>query len=328
MRKFLAVGAALLLALTLAGVVYQFVTTSGDSRRYPPPGRMVTIDGVRLHAQILGGGAPTVVFDAPVGASSLGWALVQPAVAEFATTFAFDRAGYGWSDPGRAPRTSARIVTELHELLENSGVPKPYVLVGASFGGCNLRLFAFRYPAEVAGLVLVDPAHEDQFIRAPSTRQATMPLRLFQLASRLGIMRLAGLPVDIAGLNVLPPDRQVIAAAAGYRTSAVDAIVAETGAIEKSFAEVREARVSAGKTPLGDRPLIVLTRREETPPVGEEAARYSIWVGLHRELAAESTGGRQQFVEKSGHFIAVDQPSKVVEAIREVVELVRTAPPT
>jgi hypothetical protein len=81
--------------------------------------------------------------------------------------------------------------------------------------------------------------------------------------------------------------------------------------------------LAAGEIPLGDRPLIVLTRREETPPVGEDAALYSIWVDLHGELAAESTRGRQQFVDKSGHFIAVDQPSKVIDAIREVVELAK-----
>jgi pimeloyl-ACP methyl ester carboxylesterase len=183
------------------------------------------------------------------------------------------------------------------------------VLVGASLGGCNVRLYAFRHPEEVAGIVLVDPAHEDQFIRSPSAKPNVMPLRLYQLASRLGLMRLAEMPVGIAGMNVLPPGLQQTATAIGYRTSAVDAIFADTAAVEESFAE----------TPLRSLPLIVLTRRDETPPSGDEAALYSAWVDLHRELAAESTNGRQVFVEKSGHFIAVDQPARVVEAIREVV---------
>ncbi len=132
-------------------------------------------------------------------------------------------------------------------------------------------------------------------------------------------MRLAEMPVGIAGMNVLPPGLQQTATAIGYRTSAVDAIFADTAAVEESFAEVRQARVAAGQTPLRSLPLIVLTRRDETPPSGDEAALYSAWVDLHRELAAESTNGRQVFVEKSGHFIAVDQPARVVEAIREVV---------
>jgi pimeloyl-ACP methyl ester carboxylesterase len=276
--------------------------------------------------RLLAGGA-TVVFDSPVGASSLGWALVQPEVAKSARTLAYDRAGYGWSDLGLRPRSSERIVAELHELLRSSNVPKPYVLVGASFGACNVRLYALRYPEEVAGLVLMDPAHEDQFIRSPSTNPNVVPLRVFQLASRLGIMRLAGLPVDIAGVHVLPPDLQRMATAVGFRTSAVDAIVAETAAIDESFSEVRRARVSAGRTPLRDLPLIVLTRGEETPPGGEEAALYATWVDLHRELAGDSTLGRQVIVEKSGHFIAVDRPASVVEAVREVVQLARKSAP-
>jgi pimeloyl-ACP methyl ester carboxylesterase len=219
------------------------------------------------------------------------------------------------------------MVAELHELLRRSQVPPPYVLVGASLGGCNLRLFALRYPEEVAGIVLVDAAHEDQFIQSPSSKPQLMPLRIFQLASRLGIMRLAGLPVDIAGMNVLPPDPQRIATAIGYRTSGVDAIVAETAAIEQSFAQVRQARVSAGRTPLGHLPLIVLTHQGETPLVGEDAAQYATWVALHRDLAAESTQGRQVIVQNSGHFIAVDQPDRVIDAIREVVERARKTPP-
>ncbi|HSP16678.1 MAG TPA: alpha/beta hydrolase [Thermoanaerobaculia bacterium] len=325
-KRALAGGAILVVVLSLAGAIFQRVATARDMRRFPPPGKIVTIGSHRLHCRVEGAGTPTVVFDAPIGASSLGWALVQPEVAKFTGTFSFDRAGYGWSDAGTSPPTSGEIVDELHQLLERSGLPRPYVLVGASFGGCNARLYAFRYPEEVAALVLVDPAHEEQFKRAPSTTPRAAFLRIFQLASRLGIMRLAGMPVDIAGMNVLPPDQEAAAAAVGYRTSAVDSIFAETAAIEQSFSQLRKARMSAGSTPLGNRPLIVLTHREEKPPVGEEAAQYAIWVDLHRELATESTRGRQRFVEKSGHFIAVDQSAKVVEAIREVVELTRNPP--
>ncbi len=325
-KRLLAGGAILILVLALLGAAYQYAATVQDLRRFPPSGKMLRVEGCRLHSVVQGEGGPAVVFDSPVGASSLGWALVQPQVARFTKTLSYDRAGYGWSDPGPRPRSSGRMVTELHELLRRSQVPPPYVLVGASLGGCNIRLFAFRYPKEVAGIVLVDPAHEDQFIRSPSAKPKVMPLRIFQLASRLGIMRLAGMPIDVAGMNVLPPGLQRTATAIGYRTSGVDAIVAETAAIDQSFTEVRQGRMSAGKTPLGHVPLIVLTRQEETRPIGEEAEQYAIWVALHRDLAAESTMGRQVIVEKSGHFIAVDRPAAVIEAIREVVELTRKDP--
>jgi pimeloyl-ACP methyl ester carboxylesterase len=326
-KYLLAGGTILVLVLALVGAAYQYAATERDWRRFPPPGKMVMVEGRRLHSLVQGQGGPAVVFDAPVGSSSFGWALVQPEVAKLTRTLAYDRAGYGWSDRGPRPRSSGQMVAELHELLRRSQVPPPYVLVGASLGGINIRLFALRYPAEVVGIVLVDPAHEDQFTQSPSAKPQTMALRIFQLASRLGIMRLAGMPVDIAGMNVLPPDPQRTATAIGYRTSAVDAIFAETAAIDQSFAEVRRARVSAGKAPLGHLPLIVLTHEGETPLVGEEAAQYAIWVALHRSLATESSQGRQVVVPKSGHFIAVDQPDRVIDAIREVLERARKASP-
>lgn len=323
-RRVLAALAAAIVVGVLAGVAYQVLATRGDAHRFPPPGRLFEIEGRAVHARVRGSGAPTVVFDAALGLSSLGWELVAPRVSERTTTLVFDRPGYGWSEAGPRPRDSARIVSEMHELLRATGVPRPYVLVGASFGGCDARLYAFRYPGEVAGLVLVDPAHEDMFTRMPSSaRPSLADLRLYQLGAHLGILRLAGLPVGIAGMNVLPPAQQPAAEAVGYRADAVDAIVNETAAIDRSFDEVRRARIAAGRLPLGDKPLVVLTHRSADPEPDPKA--YAAWVELHAELAKESSRGRQVMVDDSGHFIAVDQPARVVEAIREVVEAVRSA---
>jgi len=326
MRGAMLAVVALVAVLVPAGLLYQSVSTLRDLRRHPPRGEVITVGDLALHYVSHGSGAPTVVFDSPTGSSGLGWALVEPEVAKFSRTLAWDRPGYGWSDAGPRPQSSGKLVEQLHGLLEASGAPKPYVLVGSSFGACNLRLFAFRYPHEVAGLVLVDPAHEDQFDRTPAPpRPSVGPLRLFQVASRLGVLRLANMPIGIAGMNVLSGDLQEAATAVGFRADTVDAVVAETAAIEQSFETVRQARIDAGEHPLGDRPLIVLTRQESTPPEGEEAALYDLWVELHRELAAESTGGRQIFVPESGHFIAVDQPASVVDAIHQVVDAVRSS---
>lgn len=321
---FLAGLAVLVAILAIVGVLYQRNATSRELRRFPPPGKMIEVEGHRIHIFSQGEGVPTVIFDSVLGESSLGWALVQPEIARLTGTCTFDRPGYGWSDPIPRARSSGRIVSELHSLLEQCKVPKPYVLVGASFGGLNVRLFALRYLEEVAGLILVDPVHEDQFARMISAeRPSIRSLRLFQLASRLGIMRLANMPIGIAGMNVLPPDLQAQATAIGFRTDGIDAIAAETADIELSFFEVREEKAALGKTPLMDTPLIVLTHQESTPPVGDMAKNYEIWVDLHRELAAESTRGQQIIIENSGHFIAIDQPERVINAIQMMVESVR-----
>src|SRR4051812_11989969 len=123
-----------------------------------PPGRFVSVGTHHLHLHCLGAGSPPVVFDAALGGSSLSWTRVQPAVAAFTTACAYDRAGFGWSDAGPLPPTAGRIAAELHELLTAAGIEPPYVLVGHSFGGLTIRAYASSHPANVAGLVFVDPA--------------------------------------------------------------------------------------------------------------------------------------------------------------------------
>jgi len=130
---------------------------------YAPPGEMIDIGGRRLHAQIAGQGGATVVLEAAILDFHLTWALVALDVAQFARVVSYDRAGQGWSDPGPEPRTSAAIVDELHRLLERAGEQGPYVLVDWSCGGLNMRLYAYTFHEEVAGLVLLDASHEAQF---------------------------------------------------------------------------------------------------------------------------------------------------------------------
>ena len=125
---------------------------------YPPPGRLINLGTHSLHLQCDGEGAPSVIFDAALGASSLSWSLVQPAVARVTRACAYDRAGFGWSERGPLPRTAGRIADELHELLTRAGVHPPYLLVGHSFGGLVMRIFASRHADDVGGLVLIEPA--------------------------------------------------------------------------------------------------------------------------------------------------------------------------
>jgi pimeloyl-ACP methyl ester carboxylesterase len=123
--------------------------------------RGVDIGGYKLNLRCHGEGAPVVVLDAGAGDTLETWDWVAPDVRRFTRVCAYDRAGLGRSDPGPLPRTSATLVDELHLLLSRAHVSPPYVLVGHSFGGLNVRLFASRHPDEVAGLVLVDGTPED-----------------------------------------------------------------------------------------------------------------------------------------------------------------------
>ena len=123
----------------------------------------MNIGGYRLHINCTGTGSPTVILDAGLGGTSLDWSKIQPEVARFTRVCSYDRAGYGWSESGAGPRTSQQIVQELHLLLVHAQVNGPYLLVGHSVGGLNMRLYAYRYPGEVAGMVLLDSTNEHQF---------------------------------------------------------------------------------------------------------------------------------------------------------------------
>lgn len=120
----------------------------------------VDVGGHGLQLLVGGQGSPAVIFEGGFGAGIASWSRVQKDVAAFAQTVSYDRAGLGQSDPGPKPRSAKQIATELHAALQKSGVKPPYVMVGHSFGGIYVRVFADMYPKEVVGMVLIEPSQE------------------------------------------------------------------------------------------------------------------------------------------------------------------------
>src|SRR5215213_11425435 len=181
-----------LLALALAGALYQAIATELAERAYPPPGEMVDVGGYSLHINCVGQGSPTVVLDGGSGEMSAQWVLVQREVSGTTRVCAYDRAGMGWSEMGPEPRDAKQISSELHALLEGANIEGPYVLVGHSFGGLYMQTYAARYPEEVAGMALIDSSQPDQFSYQPVTRDSYEPqeFAVASLAARLGIVRL------------------------------------------------------------------------------------------------------------------------------------------
>jgi|CXWL01.1.fsa_nt_gi pimeloyl-ACP methyl ester carboxylesterase len=312
--------AALIAALTLGGAGYHALSTARERQRYRTPGGLVDVGGHRLHLHSMGAGSPAVVMDAGAGGSSLDWHRVQPAVAAFTRACAYDRAGFGWSESGPAPRTSDQIAEELHSLLANASVPPPYVLVGHSFGGLNMRLFACKYPEEVAAIILLDATHEDISQRFPPEfkRLQASAIRLVhfgRVTASLGVPRLLRRPMAPANMS---PGIQMIANAFGYRPSTYSTVIAEFLAFEESAAQVR----GAGALP--HVPVVVLTAGVHGFPSGAPFDQMEeMWRGMQQDLATLTPMGRQIIVESSGHFIQIDEPEIVISAIPEVVDSLR-----
>jgi pimeloyl-ACP methyl ester carboxylesterase len=255
-----------------------------------------------------------------MGDYSLTWAYVQPTIAENTRVCSYDRAGYGWSEASPHPRTASHEVKELHKLLVDANIQGPYVLVGHSLGGMLARMYAHNYPDEVAGMVLVDSMHEALAIRIPeavkAVQEMTGQFRIFALLSSSGIMALAPQNVPNPGLpdNAYAQYQAITVTTRGFETH-----IAEAKAIEESSTEARALHM----TSFGETPLIVLSAgRGQSIPSYTEVEDQQLWEELQTlqsELVMLSTEGRQIMVEQSGHYVQLDQPDLVIDAIREML---------
>ena len=129
------------------------------------PGKLVSIGHHALHIHCMGDGKPTIVLEAGIGGNYLDWIKIQRRAAKFTKVCSYDRTGYGWSEAGPKPRTISVVVAELEQLLTNVGLIEPVILVGHSFGGLVSLQFAATHHSRLAGLVLIDPMHPEQFER-------------------------------------------------------------------------------------------------------------------------------------------------------------------
>ena len=304
-----------LVVLAVIGAIYQAIATERDERAYPPPGHLVNVGGYSLHINCVGEGSPTVILESALGAMSAHWVRVQQVVAETTRVCAYDRAGMGWSEPGPEPRDARQISSELHTLLKDADTEGPYVLVGHSYGGLYARMYAARYPNEVAGVVLVDSSHPEQFTRSPEGRAMYEQIRrlgaVIPFLTRLGVTRLFNV---YPAHPDLPPQQRAQIEAFNSSTRQVATTAAEFRATPETTAQVR----STGT--LGDKPLAVISAGEQS----------SSWLELQDELAALSSDSIHHVVEGATHesLLYESRDAQVTgAAILEVVEVVRNDQP-
>jgi pimeloyl-ACP methyl ester carboxylesterase len=225
----------------------------------------VTVDGRSLRLLVEGGGDATVVFENGAGPPLEQWGKVQPAVARFARTVSYDRAGVGLSDEGPRPRDGRQIAHELHRALGAANIAAPYVIVGASLGGPYVRVFANRYPAEVQAIVLVDPTPDTERLDAAAGQP-----ELEALADTLDQARAsrvpAGVPVFLIDA-VSPVD--IPFASRAIRTARQNnraGLIAESQEYERWLASIPNSHVivtNSGHNVAQERPdVIVATIRE------------------------------------------------------------------
>ena len=291
------------LTLLLCGAVWQRWSSADAVRRFPPPGRMIEMGGWRLHLRCEGAARPTVVLESGVGAASYEWAYTFERLRRHVRVCAYDRGGYGWSDPSPAARTSIAIADELHTLLGNAGEAGPFVLAGHSFGGVNVRLFASRYPAATAGIVLVDSMVEDDKI----TLHELVQMWFVQATAPVGLPRLLR---PLVTARDLPPAEQPAADALRGRTPAYRTAFEEMRSFEDSVTQLRASRIAANL------PVAIVSR---TPRDNEDRGH------LERQRQLTWLSSRSSFVvaKNSRHHVQLDEPETIVRVILDLIAAVR-----
>ena len=321
-------------ALGAAGLLYQAFGVVRDRRRFAAPGSLASVGRHRLHYRCEGAGVPAVILEAGIGASSLTWSRVQPAIAQMTRVCSYDRAGLAWSEAASTARSIDTLVNELRLLLQAAGVSPPYVLAGHSFGGLVLRAFTRTHREEVAGLVFVDPLHPDEWCD-PSPQQRHMLhggiflSRVGGLLARLGIVRVSlallsggapgaprrfsrifGRPAAallehmVGEVQKLPQDVLPSVQAHWSNPKAFRGMWQHLAAMPECSADLMR-----GTDEFGDMPVVVLSAGERRPR----------WLAADAALARASSNGRHIIAPYGGHWVHLDHPELVIQAIRDVV---------
>ena len=303
-----------------------------DAVLYPAPGEFFDVGGRKLHIQKQGDSGPPVILEAGIAATILSWRLVDHEIAKFATVYSYDRGGLGWSPANDRPKIARELVEEMRLAMQAAGVPFPRIVVGHSFGGMMMRMYAAMYPEEVSGVVLVDALPAEEWF--PLDERRTTMLRRAVNLTRRGVW-LAEHGVVRFSLRALEGGNQSIPRLFSFLSGggSVGLTQRVTTQIQKfphairgqirahwsrpsSFltmaeylADLPASCAQAMVCPdLGDTPLIVLSAEHGQP--GHQ--------GRQAKLAKLSSRGDFRVIADSTHWLMLDAPEAIIEAVREL----------
>ena len=311
---------ALILLLLVVGYIFE-IKSRYDAEKIKPNGSFIEADNHRLHYNKKGNGGPTVVFETAFDpAGHLQWYNIQQQLPITYTSVSYDRAGILWSERGDNPKSGEEIAKDLHHLLERANVPKPYILVGHSFGGTLIRFFINKYPNDVAGVIFVDSqCPSDQNYLSPELFKMVnqgLPSSLLKFANTFGIARLMF-------KNMFPNDKQY-----EYQNSLMPTLLYKSAAavLEEQDEMASIKKQASNIKSFCSIPLFILTAADEKrydSVIKDEKLRMEMltaWNKMQKDFLLLSTDSKQILVPNSGHYINQEQPKVIENAINEMVD--------
>jgi pimeloyl-ACP methyl ester carboxylesterase len=321
---------ALCMLLFLAAFTVEKITLAQIPTKYPAPGQMVDIGKYSLHLYCAGDPSvkPVVVVSPGSGSNVAQWPLVQPEVAKFTRICIYDRPGSGWSFVAPQGQTYQEEAQDVHIMLQNAGIPGPYVLVGHSLGGAVVQVYASLYPQDVIGMVMVDPRTRGLESKQPlefvkTNKMTEQGSYAFSIPGVLRLLNWFGVLRTVPTFESMPPDLREVAYGLDWNSRFFSYQKASI-----PIDEQREALFISAE-PLPDVLLIVIAhgKTDHSPGVNsaEDVALQAdrIWLDEMKKLATEASQGTYIVAENSGHNIQLEQPDVVIDAIRTIVEQIR-----
>lgn len=328
--KRIVLSAVVLVAAAVAGSAsFNAIARIWFRAHNPPPGEMYTVDGYKMHMYCTGSGSPTIVLDAGLGDDAVIWSGVQPALAKTTRVCAYDRAGFGWSETGPAPRDADHIAAELHGLLRQARIDLPIVLMGHSIAGIYMRAYAEHYPEDLAGMVFVDgstpmqqenPAVKAMMGKGPPPWVIAL---VGNAAFSVGVPRLMGKCSQTRpGLDARSSRLQ----AEDHCEIHVDSPMNEMRNMERSGLET----VHSG--PYGSLPILILSHDPEKTMATENSTQRmaeAAWSQMQEDLKKLSTRSRRIIAKGSSHYIQIDRADLIEKEVPLLIQQIRgTAPQT
>ncbi|MEI6266310.1 MAG: alpha/beta hydrolase [bacterium] len=307
-KKVALIVLCIVLGLMLFGFIYENVSEYIDSKTLTPPGQIVDVNGHKMHIYCTGenNGKPTVILESGAGGNYYDWYKIQPNIAKYTKVCSYDRAGIGFSDTTNNKHNNLDVAKELQNLLNAANVPSPYILVGHSLGGFNIRLYTDKNKTKVAGMVFVDSSVPEMATFKPTFLDKIIyeaNIKLLVFSSYTGLVRLV-MTIN-PNMYAYPTDTRLLLA--GIVTP--KQFIAGSKEVSDSNINFEEVRKTNN---FGVIPITVLTAKGS-------ADVEPFWKEWQQNLSKISQNGKQIIVPNSNHYIHIDQPQVVIDSILELI---------